>query len=214
MRRLVWVGCLLVLMARPVAGQPNCRSVILPEPTGDPATISHHLFYATPPNVAAGEKWGHLEYPINYIPPANAVSVGLMYVMGQTYTVEGWQPVGLWNIRTDGYGQPIRWDTRYVMGRSGALYPHVRNGVRFAWYPVLARAAEHDPSTFRVTIDQPDGDGTGGIDNPLSTVLQLTEGVSLGVNVLWPYPEPILTMVALHLRECLLPPAAPDAPPH
>lgn len=209
-----------ILWASVASAQPTCRSVILPEPN-TPQTaatgITHHLYYAAPPNPANGELWGRLSYPFHYTgihpeicagvagcvaAPPGTVSVGLMYVMGQTYRIPGWQIGNLWGWRFDGRLQPIDPAKDYVFGRSGAVYPWVKDGIRYTWYPMLRVAPAGEPEAadgFRATIDN--GDSVG-IDNPLSTVMQLTEGVTLGVNVIYPYPEPVRSHVALHLREC------------
>lgn len=211
---------LIVVSVTSAAAQPNCRSVILPEPAAPQTAatgITHHLFYAPPPNPASGELWGRLSYPFHYtgihpeicvgVPgcvaaPPGTINVGLMYVMGQTYRLPGWQIATLWRWALDGLGQPITPAKSYVFGQSGRVYPWVPDGIRYTWYPLLRVAPAGEPEAtdgFRATIDN--GDSVG-IDNPLSTVMQLSEGVTLGVNVIYPYPEAVRSHVALHLREC------------
>lgn len=197
MRRLLAGVGLWVLVAATASAQPNCRSVILPEPAAPSATtITHHIYYAPAPTAA--ELWGHITYPIGYryLHAASTTNVGLMYLVARTFKVEGWQAQAWgwhWLDRT----------RTYVVGQSGTLYPYVPDGIRFVWYhnlptPDAATESQQAPN-FRITVDA--GDGVG-VTTALSTVMQRGESVSLGVNVLYPYPEPIRTEVALHLREC------------
>lgn len=226
MRILILILTALVTVSQAYAQGPNpahnpgCTPVVVPLPTdGHAGGITHHLVYAPPPTDA--ERWGHIEYPINVPFPTlpdgspDAQSFGLMWLMSSTEIHEGFELLR-WGghqralyakMRPDGsrYVEVVNTEPHglYVLGRSGVAYVWIPGGVRHVWYPIMPNDAPpgvEPVESFRITIDH--SDRWGPLSLPLSTVLHYKERVTLGVNVVYPYWEPIRVNVALHYRQC------------
>lgn len=196
----------LLAIAVPAFAQhsPACIPQVLPEPTdGHLNGITHHIYHAPPPS--AEERWGKLTYPIGYAFPSGATSAALIWLFAETHTIKGWEAKrwGHSHYKTSATTwAPLVDSDAYVVGQSGAIYKWVPGGIRFVWYPVMPNnVTSGEPiASFRVTADHPDD--AGPLEKSMSTPLHYGESGVLGVNVLFPYLEPIRVYVALHVRRC------------
>lgn len=197
MIRFACVVCLLCAsLAEAQSG--NCTASMLPVIGPGQPNGSAQYFWAIPPTDA--EPWGHLEYPIQLQYPAGAASVSLITLSAFTFKLPGWE------VQRLGYGG--NGQKTYVTGRSGRYYEWVPEGIRFIWYHIpdtriingLASDGVTPESEFYITFSKSDLQGIEGEN--LSVPLRPFQEVLLGVNVLYPYPEPVLVEVQLHYQVC------------
>ena len=192
MRYVVIALILVVMCATTAEAQSNCRSLILPsknstQTSGD--LVETRLLVPPPRDT---DIWGKITYPaiMRYVYPDAAVSVGLMTVRAETLTLPGYV------LRRAGFF--IDPSKTYVVGAAG-VHEWIPDGIRFVWYHTLDTRVTAVPPQSWTTLAV--GDRYGLHEN-LSVALQRNEGVIIGINVLYPYPEPVYVELALHIREC------------
>jgi len=182
--------CLVLFHGGNAYAQPNCTSVFRPIVTGGDGNLVNTRIWASP--IGPNDTWGTIVYPITYLYPPNAVSVGLMTLTAETLKIRGERLRAAGFIDVD----PEKW---YVVGQTG-VHEWVPDGIHFDWYHTKDTRSKATPPQSWVTLSK--GDSIGLSQN-LSVVLQKHEGVSLGVSVVTArYPEPIAVIVGLHIREC------------
>ena len=192
MRHATIALILVAVFAIVAEAQPNCRSLILPpkslaQTSGD--LVETRLLVPSPSNT---DIWGKITYPptMRYVYPDAAVSVGLMTIRAETLTIPGYVLLRA--------GLSVDPSKIYVAGATG-VHEWVPNGIRFVWYHALDTRTTAVPPQSWTTLAVGD---RHGLHENLSVALLRNEGVIIGINVLYAYPEPVYVELALHIREC------------